>query len=127
MSKLDFLKGTWKIENKDTYESWEKKEGLYIGSSYKIVNEEKHITETLSIQKLNEEIIYSALVPSQNNGKTISFTLNMEKDDVLSFENLAHDFPKKIQYKKVNDTKIYVKVLGEDDKGFNYFLIKQGH
>ena len=126
LSEVSFLEGTWKIENKDTYEKWEKNGDVYEGHSFKMIGGQKRIMETLTIKVLNGKIKYYALVPNQNNGNAIPFTLNTEfKGDILSFENPAHDFPKKIQYKKISGTKIHVSVSGEDNKGFSYYILKQ--
>lgn len=125
-SSVDFMIGTWKMEGKDQYEIWEKtKNKEFIGYSYKINNNEKIITETLSIKLMNDQIFYEATVPDQNDGKTIRFRLNAEINEYLSFENIEHDFPKKIQYKKINDDEIEVTVLGDQDNGFSYTQRKQ--
>ena len=65
ISDLDFLEGTWKIENKDTYETWEKDSEIsFIGSSYKLKNEERKVTETLAIILKERRIISPELIPS---------------------------------------------------------------
>ncbi len=123
---VDFLKGTWKVENKEQYEVWKYcgKNELK-GYSYKIVDKKEHFLETLSIKKEETQIIYSATVPNQNEGETIPFTLNTEIKDYLSFENPEHDFPKKIQYKKISDRELLVEVLGDKDEGFSFKMFKQ--
>ncbi|MDH7446875.1 DUF6265 family protein [Aquimarina sp. 2201CG14-23] len=126
INQLDFMEGTWKIENKSTYENWQKEKGdQFIGYSYKLQEGSKKITETLAIKKIDNLLVYQATVPNQNAGKTISFNLNTSIKDKFSFENLAHDFPKKIQYQKLDESTLYVQVLGENDQGFSYRLIKQ--
>lgn len=125
LSKVDFLLGTWKIEGKEQYENWElSNSNKLIGYSYKVKNSQKIITETLSIKILEDTIILEATVPDQNEGKTIQFTLNNEIKDFLSFENIDHDFPKIIQYKKTNENEIEVTVLGDVGKGFSYKQLK---
>lgn len=125
-SQLDFLVGTWKMEGKEQYEFWEKnqKNGL-VGNSYKLVGNEKFISETLRIKSVGNQLIYGATVLNQNDGKTIEFILNPDNNEYLSFENANHDFPKKIQYKRMSTDSIKVNVLGENDKGFSYIQIKQ--
>ena len=122
---LKILFGTWKIEGKANYEYWVNADEELKGYSYKIVGEEKQVMETLTIKVVGGKVVYEALVPNQNNGKTIPFVLNTEIKEVLSFENNKHDFPKKIRYKKVDSSKLFVEVLGEGDQGFSYYLIKQ--
>ncbi len=118
--------GTWKMEGKEQYEVWEtNKNKELIGYSYKIENNQKTITETLSIKIIDNQFIYEATVPDQNEGKTIQFTLNNKIQTYLSFENIEHDFPKKIQYKRINDNEIEITVLGDKGQGFSYTQIKQ--
>jgi len=69
--------------------------------------------------------VLEATVLKQNSGQTVSFVLNTEVDSILSFENLNHDFPKKIQYLKQSNNQIKVSVLGENNKGFSYIQVKQ--
>jgi len=118
--------GTWKMEGKEQYEVWEStKNKELIGYSYRFNDNQKIITETLSIKIIENNIIYEATVPDQNEGKTIPFTLNNEIKEYLSFENIKHDFPKKIQYKRLNNDEIEVTVLGDEGKGFSYKQLKQ--
>lgn len=125
-SELDFLVGTWKIDNKEQFEVWEKNRSLeLIGYSYRIKDNQKTITETLVIKKVGDQFVYEATVLDQNDGRTVQFVLNTKTDSLYSFENNKHDFPKKIQYKKMNDHQLKVTVLGDEDSGFSYIQIKQ--
>lgn len=124
LKELSFLEGTWQIENKSTYEEWIFENNNFVGVSYKLKDQNKRITETLLIKESNGQIIYEATVTNQNNGSTIPFVLNTTIKDKLSFENLEHDFPKKIQYKKLTENEILVSVLGTNDKGFEYKIIR---
>ena len=118
--------GTWKTDGEDQYEVWETSKGKeLIGYSYKVENNEKSLTETLSIKEIDNQTFYEATVPDQNDGKTIRFTLNNEIEAYLSFENSEHDFPKKIQYKRISDNEIEVTVLEDEGKGFSYSQFKQ--
>ncbi len=126
LSAYETLLGTWKVENKTTYESWTKiSDSEYKGESYKLIASDKKVSEYLSMHVDGDTILYKATVLNQNQGSTIVFTLNRSVEDMLSFENLNHDFPKKIQYKIINNDKILVSVLGDNDQGFSYHLIRQ--
>ncbi len=126
LSELDFMIGTWKMDNKEQYEVWERSNDTMLkGYSYRIKNDQKNITETLTIKLVGGEIIYSATVPDQNEGKTIGFILNSDIQTYLSFENPKHDFPKKIQYKKISENEIEVTVLGDEGQGFSYTQFRQ--
>lgn len=125
-SRAEFLIGEWKIEEKQQYEVWKKNEQDELsGSVYRIENGEKAILETLRIFNSEEFMILVATVPSQNNGEPVPFVLNNQVTDYLSFENMDHDFPKKIQYEKIHRDTICVRVLGEHDKGFTYKQLRQ--
>ena len=105
MEKFDFLIGTWKIENQAQFESWTR--------------------AGLAIKRIGDQIVYEATVPDQNQGQTIQFVLNPEIDSSFSFENSNHDFPKSIQYRKISENELIIKVSGDDNNGFNYRMIKQ--
>ena len=118
--------GTWKMEGKEQYEVWETTQNKeLIGYAYRINDNHKTIIETLSIRIIGDNIIFEATVPDQNEGKTIPFILNNEIKEYLSFENIEHDFPKKIQYKRINDNEIEVTVKGDEGRGFSYMQLKQ--
>ncbi|MTI39207.1 DUF6265 family protein [Fulvivirga lutimaris] len=121
----EMLEGTWKIEGKEKYEVWEKANGTLKGESYSVKDGIRRTTETLEIKEENGNVVYRATVPNQNNGATIPFTLNVDKAGILSFENPEHDFPTQIIYEPVSDSRVLVKVLGSDGKGFSYYMDKQ--
>jgi len=124
--ELDFLLGTWKRESKEQFEVWERSDSLEItGYSYRIKNNQKNITETLVIKKNGDQYVFEATVPDQNEGKTVQFLLNPKRDSIFSFENDNHDFPKKIQYIKINDNQLKVTVLGDNESGFSYIQNRQ--
>lgn len=125
LEELSFLIGTWKIEGKESYETWNKKDGKFTGESYKFVNGKEIVTEKLELTIEDDQIIYTPTVFDQNEGKGIPFVLNLSRDSLYSFENMQHDFPKKIQYRILNKNELYVSVLGEKDEGFSYRLIRQ--
>jgi Domain of unknown function (DUF6265) len=126
IKEMQFLEGTWKMENKENYETWKmENESELKGSSYKIKSKEKITSEYLSIKEVNAKVVYTAKVLNQNKAQPIDFVLNPEVKNKFSFENLSHDFPKKIQYTKLDDSTLFVQVLGDNDKGFSYNMIKQ--
>lgn len=127
IKELHFLNGTWKVEHKENYETWKinKDDHSLEGSSFKIRDNTKRIDEHLHLKAVDGKIIYTATVLNQNNGQPVDFTLNTAVTDKFSFENMAHDFPKKIQYTKLNDSTLFIAVLGDNNKGFSYRMIKQ--
>ncbi|MEQ6124120.1 DUF6265 family protein [Pseudotenacibaculum sp. MALMAid0570] len=125
LKDVEFLVGTWKVEGRESYESWEQIEGKLSGESYKIKEGIKKVSESLKIESKDNQIVYTATVFNQNQGKGISFVLNTDNKQLFSFENPNHDFPNKIQYKVLSEKELEVHVLGNDGKGFSYKLIKK--
>lgn len=113
----DFLAGTWKVENGETYEHWDKiNENNFKGISYKMINGKMVITEYLDIKKTDGKIIYTAIVLNQNNGIGIDFNLT-SSDSLFSFENPIHDFPNFIRYKHISENKMSATV-GTNENNF---------
>ena len=126
LETVAFLEGTWKVKGKKRYESWDLVAGDQLkGIGFKTEMGSNEIFENLTLVFENGQLVYKARVTDQNDGKTISFVHNRSNKDWISFENLSHDFPKKIQYKQISDQEIQVQVLGDNDKGLSYILIKQ--
>jgi uncharacterized protein YciI len=120
-----FLEGTWFAEKNNTYERWDKfNEQQLKGFSYKMKNSKLLIDEYVDITKGEKNIIYTATVKNQNQGKSIPFTLT-QTGNSYAFENPTHDFPKKIVYTLVNPNEILVDVSDGKEKGFRYTMKKQ--
>ena len=121
----DFLVGTWKMENQETYEHWDKLDANTLkGLAYKVEDGKMVVAEYLDIQKVKKKIVYTATVLDQNGGVGINFTLT-QSDSSFVFENPKHDFPKKVIYQRLSDSEIYVQVSDGKQDGFAYTLRKQ--
>ncbi|MFZ4398679.1 MAG: hypothetical protein ACOYO1_01495 [Bacteroidales bacterium] len=115
-NKFKFLEGKWEIDNlKDsTYEEWVFiNDSLLSGKSFTVIYPDTIVNERLSISKKENAIFYIAEVNEQNNGEAVYFKLNdIITNDVFTFENPLHDFPKSINYVKINDITILVWIEG---------------
>lgn len=117
-----FLQGTWKVENKDAYEHWDKlNDETFKGFSYKKSDGRMIISEYSEIKRKASRIVYTATVLSQNQGKGIDFQMT-RSDSVFTFENLSHDFPKKISYTKITNDILHVEISGSNEKRYRYRL-----
>ncbi|RYY35749.1 MAG: hypothetical protein EOP46_08955 [Sphingobacteriaceae bacterium] len=125
LKQLNFLSGVWKVENRDNYEVWQATSDKLTGSAYKIRSGNKQVTEYFTIMQSDQKIVYTAIVPTQNNGQPVNFVLNATQKDKFSFENPEHDFPTKVQYTKLNDTTLFVNISGGDGRGFSYKMFRQ--
>lgn len=120
----DFLQGSWKMENKEIYEHWDRlNENSLKGFSYSVNNGKIAVSEYLDISRIENEVIYTASVLNQNQGKGIAFML-IDADTAYAFQNLHHDFPKKIVYQKLSDTEVFVQVSDGQEHGFSYRMTR---
>lgn len=120
-----FLHGTWKVENAEVYEHWDViSETSMKGFSYQMKDNKIQVSEYLSLSLDEQDLIYTALVLNQNQGRGIEFKLDLSQP-LYVFENPEHDFPKKIVYQKLSDSEIMVTVSDGNKKGFSYKMHKQ--
>lgn len=120
-----FLEGTWKMENREIYERWDKlNDNSLKGFSFTFQGTVMTVSEYLDIALSDNRIVYTASVLNQNQGEAIGFTLT-KSDSIFAFENPNHDFPKKIEYQVLSDTELMVKVSDGGQEGFSYLLVKQ--
>jgi uncharacterized protein YciI len=120
-----FLQGTWKMQNSEIYERWDKLGDHSLkGFSYKVEDGQMIVTEYLDITQSSNKTVYTAAVLNQNQGKGIEFVLT-SADSAYTFENPDHDFPRKIVYQELSDTEIFVQVSDGGQRGFAYKMDKQ--
>lgn len=125
-SKLpEFLHGSWRVENKEMYEHWDKlNDNNMKGFSFQLKEGQMAITEYIDIMRKEDKIIYTANVINQNNGREIPFYL-IKTDSTYTFENLNHDFPKRVIYKRLSESEVLVNVSDGGRKRFSYKMIRQ--
>jgi len=71
-----FLEGTWKTENRDAYEHWDKlNESSLKGFAYKLEDGKIRVTEYLEIGRKNQDVVYTATLVDQNQGEGVDFRL----------------------------------------------------
>jgi uncharacterized protein YciI len=120
-----FLDGTWKSDSGEIYEHWNLLNNKTMkGFSYKMKNGELIVSEYLDISGTGDDVIYTATVINQNQGRGIDFKL-IKSDSVYIFENPNHDFPKRIVYKKLSESDMLVQVSDGNQKSFEYIMKKQ--
>ena len=118
ISQLNWLEGSWWTGKGKMvfYEIWNKTSADTIsGHGFMINNMDTVFSEKLRIYVKGADILYTATVSDQNEGKTIPFNLVNLKDDIFVFENKEHDFPDKISYQKKSDNKLLVIAEGNQD------------
>jgi hypothetical protein len=104
IKKLEWLSGQWEgIMGSGLYhEEWAISESNELtGRAYLIKGGELTDNEKLKIHTIENEVYYTADV--SHNPEPVSFKLTECSDTIFIFENLLHDFPKKITYEKINE------------------------
>jgi hypothetical protein len=97
---FNWLIGTWQnTEDKHSYESWVWNDSLgrHEGKGYRIPKGDTLVFETLSIEKMEDDYFYIAVV-EENNG-SVPFKMSKISSRGFSSENTKHDFPKTIAYR----------------------------
>ena len=127
LTSLHWLLGTWVAEHRKTVtiESWRKvspKTFEGVGKSSTKASNKRHSSELLRLIEMNNELFYIAK-PEQNN-LPVAFKLTECTNKSVVFENPAHDFPKKLEYKLKTDHEMFVIVSGEQGKRFTINFIR---
>jgi 2-iminobutanoate/2-iminopropanoate deaminase len=116
MNRLpDLLKGTWTMKQKEAmvYEVWKKDKNVMKGISYQVKGSDTTWLESIVLnQKPDGTIFYTPTTIGQNNGNPIPFQLVSVAGNMYTFENLKHDFPKRIVYVFESDTELHAWIDG---------------
>jgi hypothetical protein len=116
LEKMNWLVGNWenKMPEGTLTESWKKdNDSIFSGDSYFITPKDTVHFESIELTQKGEELIYIATVIGQNNDAPVDFKLMSDTENTFSFENLAHDYPQKITYKKVDGNNLVATISGK--------------
>lgn len=131
LEKAGWLLGKWekKLPTGKLVETWENNnDSIYTGKSYFIISKDTIHSENLTLAQVKNELILSSATIGQNNDEPIFFNLTSEEENHFIFENPKNNYPKKIEYKKINDTNISVKISGTQQEktiNENYILTQK--
>ncbi|MDT8393103.1 MAG: DUF6265 family protein [Bacteroidales bacterium] len=123
-----WLEGTWATGDSIglTAESWEKINDHYMsGEGLFATSDGKSVVEILNIFIQEGTLVYTALVPNENNGHEIIFTDTQLNPDSLVFNNPGHDYPKKIIYHRAGEDKVNVYLYGNKKEADKLITLKK--
>lgn len=104
LESLAWMAGHWSVESPGggvTEEIWlAPRAGLMVGVNRSVSSEGRAGFEFLRIEKRGDAIAY---VASPSGGPTTDFMLSGSTTTSATFENAAHDFPKRITYRLDGD------------------------
>jgi hypothetical protein len=116
LEQLSWLLGKWQMEIPDgiVTEEWQKpSDTQWQGISYLITTSgDTPFYENIKLNYSNDTLYYLPTIIGQNNDREVSFTEKSLSDSIIVFENLQHDFPQRIIYKRLSDTSIVASVEG---------------
>lgn len=117
IDKSKWLLGNWqKVDSSGILlESWSvQNDSTMVGSSYFITSRGDTIhSEAIELSENQEHLIYTATIKGENNDNPIPFLLTESTDSLLLFENVKHDYPKKIKYKLNSNKTITATISGK--------------
>lgn len=114
----DWLLGEWKLtlkNNKTLMESWTKAgDSLFVGES-KMVAADGSVTpqETIRMQLKADGWYYQPTAFGQNENQEVGFKVIFISGLEFIAENPAHDFPQRIQYRRIGE-KLYASIEGKN-------------
>lgn len=127
---FDKLSGTWTMTTKKgnlMAEVWYKKdENTMKGKSYMVKGADTTVLETVDWVREGDRMFYIPVTAGQNEEKPVRFTLTSCNGNVYTFENSAHDFPKRIVYDFISKEELHAYIDdGTDKKRQHYHYKKQ--
>ena len=116
LEKLDWLLGTWEqiLPDGTLIESWTKEnDSTFLGKNLFINEKDTIHAESIVLTQKNDKLLYIPIVNGQNNDEPTTFTLTSDTENIFCFENLAHDYPQKITYKKLSSKRLIATISGQ--------------
>lgn len=114
--KLRPIVGTWlnKRARGDIYETWARRsEKEFAGMSYTLAGADTTPLEKVSLYITGTQIVYAPVAAGQNQEKEVLFKLKTIEGGRFVFENLNHDFPKRIVYDFRSNDSLYAHIEGQ--------------
>jgi hypothetical protein len=111
LKEIDWIFGSWKSTNQDSTitENWHQvSDETFEGVGKTYVKGKLKSSESLRIVEMSAAFFYIAKV--DHNLLPVAFKLIKCTDENIVFENLTHDFPKRIEYKHTEKNKMLVVV-----------------
>ena len=115
LEQLRWLRGCWELRTptRVTQESWiAPAGGLMLGTSRTIVRDVAREFEFLRIESRAGALTY---VAQPGGGAPTAFPATVANDSAVTFENLQHDFPQRILYRRVGNDSLVARIEGPQD------------
>lgn len=113
---LNWLLGNWKMkqEGVEFAEIWTKNDSIsFSGKGIGVSGNDTLFYEEIQLQFKRGEICYNVKARGQNENETVSFKLVNHGINTFVFENINHDFPSLIIYRRLNDNHMEAWIEGK--------------
>ncbi len=118
-----WLEGKWQEDNNKSFEVWSLKNNALKGTGYKLLQDgSKTINEEMSIQKKQGNYFFISDVAGPQ--EAIDFKITSHDLNSFIAENPAHDFPKKISYKRMDDNHLQAFISDGDKSIIRFYFTK---
>jgi uncharacterized protein YfaT (DUF1175 family) len=115
---LNWLLGSWKMkqEGVEFSEIWTKNDSTsFSGKGIGITGNDTIFYEEIQLQFNQGEICYNVKSIEQNDNETVSFKLVNHGINTFVFENINHDFPSLIVYKRKDESHMEAWIEGRQN------------
>ena len=126
VSAPGWLAGCWQLQagNRETMEMWTAPAGgLMLGASRTLVNGALREYEQIVLKLEGGKLVYTA---SPSGQRTTSFSSTAVTDSSFTVENLQHDFPQRIIYRRRGTDSLIARIEGPSPdgrtRGFDYAM-----
>jgi hypothetical protein len=128
LDTVAWLVGAWQAESRDRLisETWARVSPITLegrGVTRSRADGAIRDSEDLRLVAMGDGVFYFAKV--SHNERPVAFRLTACAGDTLVFENAAHDFPRRIEYRRVDGARLEVHVSDGADRGFRLDFTRQ--
>lgn len=128
LDDVAWMEGRWVDEQpgRHTIEEWSRVSDLTmegIGYLMRPSTGEVRVSETLRLVEMSEEVFFVAYIKS--NRMPVPFRLAECGSDFAVFENMAHDFPRRLAYTLNGADSLHVDVSDGEGNGFELSFVKR--
>jgi hypothetical protein len=117
LARVGWLAGCWelRVPNRVTLEMWMPALGdLMLGASRTTVGAATSEFEQLRMRAEGDKVVYTAIPSGQ---RETAFPSILVTDTALVFENIAHDFPQRIMYRRRGADSVIAAIEGPGPNG----------
>lgn len=109
-SQFYALEGTWLMKTGKGFigETWKKTDKKSLQSKgFFIHGKDTSVNERVLLRQRKDGIFFTSTVEDQNNRMPVDFKLKSVANKTFVFENLEHDFPKRIVYEVIGKDSLH--------------------